>query len=49
MTHQPAVEGCRKVLAKEGDVWLHDSRNRDIIVFIIRTVFVALPFLPRPG
>lgn len=49
MTHQPVVEGCRKVFAKECDVWLHDSRNRDIVVFIIRTVIVALPFLPRPG
>ena len=49
MTHQSAVEGCRKILAEECDVWLHDSRNGDIVVFFIRAVFVALPFLPRPG
>ena len=49
MTHQPIVKGRWEVLAKECDIWLHDSRNRDIVVFIIRTVFVALPFLPRPG
>ena len=49
MTHQPVVKGCREVLAEECDVWLHDPRNRDIVVFVIRTVFVALPFLPRPG
>ena len=49
MTHQPVVEGCWEVLAKECDIWLHDSRNSDIVVFIIRTVFVALLFLPRPG
>ena len=49
MTHQAVVEGCWEVLAEECNVWLHHSRNRDVIVFIIRTVFVALPFLPRPG
>ena len=49
MTHQPVVEGCREVLAKECDIRLHDARNRDIVVFIIRTIFIALLFLPRPG
>ena len=48
MTHQPVVEGCREVLAKESDIRLHDPRDRDIVIFIIRTVFVALSFLPRP-
>ena len=49
MAHQPAVKGCWEVLAEECDIWLHDSRNGDIVVFIIRTVFVALSSLSRPG
>ena len=45
--HQPVVEGGWEVLAEECDVRLHDSRNRNVVVLIIRTIFVAWPFLPR--
>lgn len=49
MIHQSVVEGRREILAEESDIRLHDARNRNVIVLIIRTVFVALPFLPRTG
>lgn len=45
--HQSIVEGRRKILAKECDIRLHDPCNGDIVILIIRTILVALPFLPR--
>ena len=47
VTHQAVVEGRGKILAEECDVGLHDSRDRNVVVLIIRTIFVAWPFLPR--
>ena len=45
--HQSIVEGRRETLAEKCDIRLHDSRNYNIVVLIIRTIFIALPFLPR--
>ena len=43
------MEGRRKIFAEECDIRLHDPRNGDIIILIICTIIVALPFLPRAG
>ena len=45
--HQSVVEGRGEILAKECDIRLHDPRNGDVVILIIRTILVALPFLPR--
>ncbi len=47
MIHQSIMEGRWEILAEECDIWLHDSRNCNIVILIIGTVFIALPFLSR--
>lgn len=47
MIHQSIVKGRWEILAEEGDIRLHDSCSCNIVILIIRTILIALPFFPR--
>lgn len=49
MIHQSIMESRREILAEECDIRLHYSRSRNIVIFIIRAIFVVLALLPRTG
>lgn len=50
MTDKPSVEVLRKILAKESNIRLHDSGDRNFFLFlIIRAVLPVSPLLPRLG
>lgn len=47
MIHQSIVKGRWKILAEECDIRFHYSRSRNIVILIVRAIFVALALLSR--
>lgn len=47
MARQPLPERIGQIFAEEGDIWLHDARDRDLVVrfFVVRAVFVLFALL----